>query len=219
MKKIVHEYREFFGHFPSVVASLAAFGLFVLSLVINFFASQYAFIRKDNPVTDILLDNLPVVNMDIAFAVFTWVFVVFIIVFLLSQPKRIPFTLKTMALFITVRAIFVMMTHIGPSPANTLSTPGEIGRAFTSGADLFFSGHTGMPFLFALIYWHNRHWRVLFLGISILAAAGVILGHIHYSIDVASAYFITHGIFLMARKLFKRDLTAFPEHSNARIFN
>jgi hypothetical protein len=209
MKKVRQEYREFFGNFPSIVTSLSALGFFLASLVINFIASQYAFVRKDNPVTDILLDNLPVVNMDMIFSVSTWIFIVLIVIFLLLQPKRIPFTLKTISFFIIIRSAFVMMTHIGPSPFSTLTTPSEIGRAFTSGADLFFSGHTGMPFLFALLYWHNRKLRWIFIIISIMAAAGVLLGHIHYSIDVASAYFITHGIYVIATRWFNRDYRVF----------
>jgi hypothetical protein len=209
MKRIVHNYKEFFGHFPNVLSALIAFAFFIVSLVINFYASQYAFIKQGNAVTDIVLDNLPVVNMDNAFIYCTWLVVLLIIVLELSNPKKVPFTLKAMGVFIIVRSIFVIMTHLGPSPLNTLSAPSEIGRAFSSGADLFFSGHTGMPYLFSLIYWHNPKLRYLFIGISILAAAGVLLGHIHYSIDVASAYFITYGIYLIAEKSFRKDRELF----------
>jgi hypothetical protein len=211
MKRIVQDYKEFLRHFPSILSSLAAFCFFLVSLIVNYYASHYAYVKKDNPVTDILLDNLPVVNMDNAFVIGTWIVVIFIIILLLSNPKKIPFTLKAMSVFIIIRSIFVMMTHLGPSPLNTLSEPSEIGRAFSMGADLFFSGHTGMPFLFALMFWQNSKLRVVFLTISILAAAGVLLGHIHYSIDVASAYFITHGIFLLSTRWFKKDWDRFHQ--------
>jgi hypothetical protein len=211
MKHIVHRYREFLGSFPAVMTAFLSFIFFIVSLIINFYANQYAWVKKNNSVTDILLDNLPVINMDRAFVICTVLVVIFIIVLLITHPKKVPFTLKTMAVFIIVRSLFVIMTHISPSPLNTLTPPSEIGRIFTSGADLFFSGHTGMPYLFALIYWHNRNLRYIFFTISIFAAIGVILGHIHYSIDVASAYFITYGIYLMSEKWFKKDRELFLE--------
>jgi hypothetical protein len=213
MKKVLEHYRDFVSHIPSIISFLFSIGLFIISLFINYFANQYSFIRQGSAVPDIILDNIPVVNMDDAFVVGTWLFLLFISALVLSRPKKISFVLKAIALFIITRAFFMILTHIGPSPFNTLNHAGEISRAFSSGADLFFSGHTGMPFLFALIYWHNKWLRYVFIMISILAAAGVLLGHIHYSIDVASAYFITYGMFIMTQKIFHRD------YENFRISN
>ncbi len=209
MKQLRAHYTIFLNDTSHIISTLLAIGLFLVSLVINYYASHYAFVSKDNPVTDILLDNLPVMQMDNAFIFGTWFFVLFVIGVILVRPKRAAFILKAMTMFIVIRSLFVIMTHLGPSPLSTLSAPGEIGRAFTTGADLFFSGHTGMPFLFALLYWHNVRLRLIFITVSILAAAGVLLGHIHYSIDVASAYFITHGIFLISMRFFPKDWKKF----------
>ncbi len=40
----------------------------------------------------------------------------------------------------------------------------------------------------------------MFLDFSIVFAVVVLLGHLHYSIDVASAYFITFSIFSLAKE-------------------
>ncbi len=211
MKKITERYRIFLSE-PSSLISLAVALLFLLaSLVVNYFASQYAYVNKSNSVTDILLDNLPVVNMDTTFIVGTIIFIILVTIFLILQPHKISFVLKSIALFIVVRSLFVTLTHIGPSPLNTLESPGEIGRAFSSGADLFFSGHTGMPFLFSLMYWYDRRLRFLFFFMSIIAAVSVLLGHIHYSIDVASAYFITYGIHIITKRIYARDFEEFKK--------
>lgn len=210
-QSLKNRYSEFFSDRRKIMSVVDAFTFLLGSLIVNYFASQYAFVNKGNSVTDIILDNLPVVRMDAGFVVGTLVFLILVTLLVVSHPKKITFVVKSIALFVLVRSLFVTLTHIGPSPLNTLSAPGEIGRAFSSGADLFFSGHTGMPYLFALIYWYNKSLRYIFMICSIIAAAAVLLGHIHYSIDVASAYFITYGIYIIARQLFKKDFEQFRQ--------
>ena len=75
--------------------------------------------------------------------------------------------------------------------------------------DLFFSGHTGLPFLMALIFWSSPRIRCFFLALSVFFAVTVLLGHLHYSIDVASAYLITYSIFCIARQTFPNDWQRF----------
>jgi membrane-associated phospholipid phosphatase len=67
--------------------------------------------------------------------------------------------------------------------------------------DLFFSGHTGGPFLVALILWKNRFMRYSLLIVSVLMAFTVLAMRLHYSIDIIGAYFITYGIFKMTENL------------------
>jgi len=46
-----------------------------------------------------------------------------------------------------IRALFISLTHIGPFSTHiVISFTGIIGSIFGSGADLFFSGHTGLLF-------------------------------------------------------------------------
>jgi len=158
--------------------------------------------------TDILLQNLPVINTDIIFSEGALLFVFFVAILLVLQPKRIPFILKSVALFICIRSVFVIMTHLAP-PLGHISTDLGNLRYVSSGADLFFSGHTGLPFLMALMFWENKYLRYIFLFCSIVAAGAVILGHLHYTIDVFSAFFITHGIYLISKSVFQKDYKFF----------
>jgi membrane-associated phospholipid phosphatase len=58
----------------------------------------------------------------------------------------------------------------------------------------------------ALILWDNRLLRYIFLCASVVFGVVVLLGHLHYSIDVFAAFFITYGIYQIATKLFKKEL-------------
>lgn len=185
--------------------------LLTVSLVINHLAGIYAVKQASNAVTDILLDYLPVVNVDFIFNEGAILFLLIVGILLIREPKRIPFVLKSVAIFIIIRSMFVIMTHLGPSPERSFIDPHDFIQKFTYGSDLFFSGHTGLPFLFSLAFWNNKYLRYLFLSISIIAAASVLLGHLHYSIDVFAAFFITYSIFHIAQKLFAKDYRLFTQ--------
>ncbi|MDP2708715.1 MAG: phosphatase PAP2-related protein [bacterium] len=178
-------------------------------MFINYYANLYALEKVSNSVTDILLDILPVVDTNFLFVEGSFIFVAFAAALLIKEPKTIPFTLKSVALFVVIRAFFVTLTHYAPFPDRAVMDNYNLIDSFTSSADLFFSGHTGMPYLFALIFWQNRPLRLLFLGSSIVAGFSVLLAHYHYSIDVASAFFITFGIYHIAIRLFKKDYALF----------
>jgi hypothetical protein len=97
------------------------------------------------------------------------------------------------------------MTHLG-APENYFvlpqidDTPGVLKMFYMN--DLFFSGHTGFPFLAALIFWENRFMRYFMISMSIAQSCTVLLMHVHYSIDVLSAFFITYTIYKVSDNIF-----------------
>lgn len=197
------------------VSVLAAVSLFFASIVTNYIASSYATRKASNFVEDLILSNTPVYNVDGFFVYGALAIIGFAMLLLLSHPKRIPFVLYALALFYFTRAAFIVLTHLGPYPdqiaADLTSSIGIFVSQFFFGDDLFFSGHTGAPFLLALIFWRERGLRYLFLASSVGMAAVVLLGHIHYSIDVASAFFITYGVYHIACHLFSAEHRLFLE--------
>lgn len=188
-----------------VLASLLSVFLLCASLFVSYHASLYASKHASNYVTDIVLSNIPVVDVDGIFMYGPFIMWMVVAGILLYKPKSIPFTLKSISLFILVRSVFITLTHIGPFPTHTVIDQESIVRFFTSDSDLFFSAHTGLPFLMALVFWQSKIWRYIFLAGSIFFGAIVLLGHFHYTIDVAGAFFITHGVYRLAQILFKRD--------------
>lgn len=209
MKKIIANHKSYWSQKSFVYSALIGFVLFVVSLVVNYFAGIYATEVASNVVTDIILSNVPVMNVNAIFIEGFLVFVAFIALLAIREPKRLPFVLKCAASFIIIRSAFITLTHIGPFPQTFLEDEPAMLKAFTSGADLFFSAHTGLPFLFALMFWEQYYLRSVFLIFSFVAGASVLLGHLHYSIDVAAAFFITHSIFMIAKRVYKKDFELF----------
>lgn len=202
-------YKEHFSNKVYLYTFFVSIIFFVISLIINFYAGSYATKSASNYVTDIILSNTRVYDLDYIFIYGSYLFWIFIFCISLWKPQTIPFTLKTLALFVIIRALFISLTHIAPFPTQLLIDPASFISKFTFGGDLFFSGHTGIPFLLALIYWKSRHLRVAFIAMSIIFAITVLLAHLHYSIDVLSAFFITYTIYHIALKLFPSDRELF----------
>ena len=187
---------------------LEAVILFIVSVFVTHFASKYAGIRAGNHVEDIILSNTPVFDFEFIFVQGAIMLILFVIVLCFRFRAMAPFLIKTTALFVIIRAAFVSLTHIGPYPLKLQVESGLL-NFITSGNDLFFSGHTGLPFLIALIFWDHVYIRTLFLSSSIIFGVIVLLSHLHYSIDVFSAFFITYSIYHMAITLFRRDYEFF----------
>jgi len=198
-------HRAFFSQLGTGI--LLLFG----SLLINNFANDYTAAHYSSGVNDIILDNLPTLNVEVIFLEGAIALIIFIALICLYKPLRFPFMCKTVALFIAVRAFFLTLTHLGPPLHELVFQPQSIFERliYGSGDDLFFSGHVGLPFLMALIFWKQKHLRWFFLFASLFFAAAVLLGHIHYSIDVFSAFFISYGIFHIALHWFKKDRALF----------
>lgn len=189
------------GYGSSLLSSLIFFGA---AFFINVLAIRFATTHASNSVTDIILSNIPVFNADALFVYATALFALFSILLILPHPKRIPFALKGVGLFLIVRSCFTSLTHIAPYGGTSSDFGPTVNKIFF-GADTFFSGHTGMPFLGALAFWRYPAIRYVYLAGSVFFAIVVLLGHLHYSIDVAAAFFITYGIFDITAWLFPRD--------------
>lgn len=192
-------------------STIAAVLLLSVSVVINYYAGTYATEQASNSVTDIILSNIPVFNVDIIFVYGPFLLIIFVTTLLILQPKYIPFTLHSLTLFILTRAFFISLTHIGPFPSQEVLNLGTFSSKFIFGGDLFFSGHTGIPFLMALVFWHEKYLRYIFIAWSIFFGTAALLGHLHYTIDVFSAFFITYTIFHVAEIVFKKERALFHQ--------
>lgn len=217
MKKLFKKHKLFWCDTTILKHLLLSVILLISSLLLIYFARSYTGDYLNNVVPDLLLDHLPVLNVGYIFFQGAFIFLVGLIVMLLWEPKYIPFVLESSALFFFMRAFFMIMTHLS-APATEYyryidhdKHAQNVVFTISSGNDLFFSGHAGFPFLLALIFWHQKSLRYIFLVCSLVGSTAVILGHLHYSIDVFSAYFIAYGIFEASKYLFKKEYTLLKE--------
>lgn len=201
-RALVERYREVAATPWFLLTATCSLAALAFSIWVSLLAGQYTRAHASNPVADLILSNVPVFNLDELFVYATFAFAAFVLFVALWYPRKLPFMFFSLALFYLIRSGFITLTHIAPFPERTAVDFGRTIQRYFFGADLFFSGHTGTPFLLALLFWHDKALRYLFLGASGFFATIVLLAHLHYSIDVASAFFITYAIYHMALALF-----------------
>ena len=217
---IIQKYREAFSDSKFIRSLIISTLLLVGALVVNYFAAAYAFERASSAVSDIVLSNVPVFDVDWIFVFGPIVFGIWMGILCFSNPRTLPFAMKSVAMFVLIRSGFITLTHIGPFPDHNIidGSSAVLLHALSNnpnffllstGADLFFSGHTGLPFMLALVFWKHRLTRIFCFATSIFFGIIVLLGHLHYTIDVASAFFISYTIFVITAKTFKKDREEF----------
>jgi hypothetical protein len=215
MRKVIEKYKLHINRAYLKQIILAAVFL-LISAIISYYSGLYSSKVASNPVSDIILSNIRVYDVSFFFiygALLLWLFFATIVIL---DPKKIAFSLKAIALFVIIRSIFVIVTHIAPFPGGLVTTGISSFFDLFSGfpSDLFFSGHTGFPFLFALIFWDDKFLRYTMFLLSLFFGAVVLMGHLHYTIDVLAAFFITYSIYRLAEIFFKKDRIYFYHGSH-----
>ena len=211
MHTIFKQHKEFWQDRRMVRAIVVWFLMLGVSLIVNYYIGGYVNISASNSVTDIVLSNTRAYDVDAMFVYGAFLYFVFIVVYCIRRPFQAPYIMKSIALFILIRCVFVSITHIWPFPIRSMMAANtdilSIFSKFSFTSDLFFSGHTGLPFLMALIFWREKYLRILFIASSVFFGIVVLLAHLHYSIDVLSAFFITYTIHHMNKTFFKKDFS------------
>ncbi len=191
----------------ALLAGLVAFVLagYLFYMNLGWYADQ----RSLPPSSDWLLDRLPLFNL----------------VFMLSwgwlalhafaagaaalyEPRRLPFLLFLLGIYLFVRTVFVFLSPIG-APVAILDMRefdalfAAVAGEYTFQNEFIFSGHTAVPFLFALFFRRPAHRAVMFAG-SLAMAVSVLVTRNHYTVDVISAYLVGYAIFALSAALWDR---------------
>ena len=169
--------------------------VFAFASLVTLWAARYT-TRIDTVYSpDLVLDNLPV--QDWGFLFFIWPIVVISVGLLYSlivEPKKSYYFIYMASFLYLIRALFIVLTHLS-TPYDAIDIP----LYFEN--DVFFSGHTALPFLCFLMF--KRVWAKAFMLFStFLMGFVVLITHRHYSIDVAAALFITYAVYKLGNNIF-----------------
>ncbi len=163
--------------------------------------------RAAHVSNDLLWRCLPVLDTHL---VFVWGFALFLAWLgfsaLMWERRRCAYIAWSYALLTAVRSFFIILTPMRlPAEAAPIERDvlyAAVGKYFTFRCDLFFSAHTAMPFL-AFLLFRGRRLKLSFLAFSLLLASAVLLGRLHYSIDVFAAFFITYALHKAEARFFQ----------------
>lgn len=161
------------------------------------------------PVQDLILSLVPPFDLSLYFV---WGYITMISAFalyvILMDIRKFRGAAFYFSLIVIVRAGFILLTGLrSPEGSLPVSFPGFTGHLQAEN-DLFFSGHTAIPFM-AYLYFKDQcrekkilRWFFLF-GSASLGATALVM-HRHYSIDVVSAPFICFGVYTLGKRMYAR---------------
>jgi len=192
------QWEEILSSKKKVALFVAGIAALLSSFAVNNKVSTYVDHVQGQAVGDLILDNIPIYDLNF---IFFWAVLIFWlgnIIYRLIFPKEFPFILVSLSLFVLVRCFFISLTHIGP-PETLLVVPDELSY-YSFNADMFFSGHVGAPFFYALLTSvKNVKWIAIIY--SIIMVVIVLMSHGHYSIDIFASFFIAHSLSILMLKL------------------
>jgi hypothetical protein len=125
------------------------------------------------------------------------------VMYLLRHPYNLLIALQTYGLLVMVRIAAMAVVPLDPPPL-MIALKDPFVELFGSGRtltrDLFFSGHTSTLFILALSMPSNRA-KGLYMFATGVVAASVLAQHVHYTIDILTAFFFTFGCYHMIAAL------------------
>ena len=192
--------KEFWSHKWLIFISLI---FLAISISLDYASSLYLKKISTVVVPDLILDHIPTIDLSFIF-IYGAILVtsVFFLYPLFFKVKELHKAIAQFSLLIMVRSIFTTLTHLQePILSITYHAPKFL-FFFNVQNDLFFSGHTAIPFLGFLLF-KDSEIKYFFLAMSVIMAITVLFMHAHYSIDVFSAFFITYGTFKIGEWFFK----------------
>ena len=179
--------------------------LLLLVVVLTSLANFLNFVEAQQGV--VLPD--PILNLfdpiDLTWLIFAIIYISLVVAIttLIKDPRLLMFAIQLYTLMVAVRIIAMYLLPLEP-PAKMIILNDPFVEFFGTGQtltkDLFFSGHTATLFILYLVS-EKKTIKIVFLISTITIAIAVLLQHVHYTIDVFAAVFITYACYKLLRKL------------------
>jgi len=193
--------RELFEFKYLIILSLA---IVVLAGYLDYVSGIYVSSKKGPDVPDLILDHFGPYDMVLLF-VYGYLVLVFLMFLypMIFHIRMLHAVVSQFSMLVMIRSLFLIFTHLQtPSDAFSVRFPWVL-QTLSFENDMFFSGHTAIPFLAFLLF--TGYWiRYVFLAGSLFMGITVLAMHIHYSIDVFSAFFITYCSWRMGNVIIEK---------------
>jgi hypothetical protein len=192
---------------------LIAWSLVLLApaMVLDYYSGVYVTATKSVGVPDLILDRFQAVDLSVLFIYGYMALIVGLFCYpLLFRPRLLHVLIVQFSILLALRSVFMIFTHLQTPPGSIpVGFPWFFGNLYFEN-DMFFSGHTAIPFLGFYVFRRSAIRYAFLLG-SITMATVVLAMHIHYSIDVLAAFFMTYCSYRMGRWALRRLNPAYCE--------
>ena len=182
-------------------------GLIIWIILLIAFPIFFDFIeaRDGNKIDDYLLKILPVYDVSVATFLIIWSMFIFLMYRSITSPYLLLLFLWGFIFLSLSRFLSIYLFPLNP-PDQLIELRDPITNIFYGKKqhfitkDLFYSGHTSTQFLMYLCF-TKKHDKMLALGSTMIIGILVLVQHIHYSIDVIAAPFMTYLVYLISKKI------------------
>jgi len=121
-----------------------------------------------------------------------------------TSPLLFLKCLQAYCLLVAIRIICLYLVPLDPERLMIPLDDPFVGKLFYNGSvitkDLFFSGHVSTMFLFFLVI-PFRTLKYFFLIATILVSVFILIQHVHYTIDVIAAPFVSWVSYRVVQKI------------------
>jgi len=183
--------------------AIAAVFTFV-GLAVDYYCGSYVTATPGAKVPDLILDKIP--TIDLSFLFVYGYMVLLMVLFLYPAFFRVRMfhvVAIQFSLLLVLRSVFMIFTHLEtPAGSVAVSFPWFFENLYFEN-DMFFSGHTAMPFIGFYVFRRSRL-RYFFLVGALVMGIVVLAMHLHYSIDVFAAFFMTYCSYKMGQRLLRK---------------
>jgi hypothetical protein len=184
---------------------IALSSVFVLvALFADYRCGMYVTAVPSAKVPDLILDSFEPVDFGFLFEYGYMALIVGLFLYpLFFRVRMLHVVAVQFSLLLMLRSVSMIFTHLGtPAGCIPVEFPWFFSKLYFEN-DMFFSGHTAMPFLGFYLFRRSPLRYVFLVGAVVMAM--VVLGmHMHYSIDVLAAFFMTYCSYQMGAVLLRK---------------
>lgn len=160
--------------------------------------------RKGVSLSDPILSLIPA--MDLTWLIFLFIYSALLLglySLLKYSPSKLLLAIQVYALMVYVRVFCMWIVPLEP-PSGMIILIDPFVELFGSGQtltkDLFFSGHTATLLILTLTA-VNKNFKYVFVSLTVLTASALIIQHVHYTIDIVAAIFVTFGCYYFINQI------------------